>query len=128
MTNQLPNSAYEALNDFERKCGFCKCAAVIKVYGYACCPHHMLHGENDEPCRDCKPRPVRRAFIKSDPLSRAKTSLVEVVADYLPANYHVSQVTHEGIIIEGEDDHGWTLDAYVIPRLRSGLIACKEIE
>lgn len=127
MIKQLPNDAYEPLNDFERKCGFCKCTAVIFVYGFACCSHHMLYGERNEPCHGCKPA-TRRALIKSDPMSRAKTNIEEVVKDYLPSNYRVAQVTHKGIIIEGEDDHGWTLDGYVIPRLSSGLIVAREID
>jgi hypothetical protein len=30
-------------------------------------------------------------------------------------------------LIEGEDNAGWTLDGYVIPRLASGLIFAKEV-
>jgi hypothetical protein len=51
---------------------------------------------------------------------------------YLPANY---EVVHEGsehqqplFVIEGKDDHGWTLDGYVIPRYASGLIWAEEID
>lgn len=68
---------------------------------------------------------------------------VEVVAAYLPQNYRVIAVetgTEEETekfsgtagkpcraIIGGTDNHGWTLDGYVIPRLGSGLIAAREI-
>ncbi len=54
---------------------------------------------------------------------------LEVIKAYLPANYHVVHVdpNGQGILIAGEDDHGWTLDDYVIPRFGSGLIACREV-
>ena len=67
----------------------------------------------------------------------------EVVAAYLPANYKIVEVVtgtlketeeYSGtagkpckVIISGIDNHGWTLDGYVIPRLGSGMIAAKEI-
>ena len=45
----------------------------------------------------------------------------EIVKAYLPSNYEVTG-THEdgGIVIAGEDNFGWTLEDYVIPRLGSG--------
>jgi hypothetical protein len=47
---------------------------------------------------------------------------------YLPANYRlIGGDAESGWIIEGEDDAGWTLDEYVIPRLASGLLACVEV-
>ena len=51
------------------------------------------------------------------------------VEPYLPANYTIYRVDQnaQGIIIAGEDSHGWTLDDYVIPRLGSGLIFCEEV-
>lgn len=60
------------------------------------------------------------------------------VEQYLPDNYSVIH-EEEGWqqidgrvrkvqIIGGEDVAGWTLDAYVIPRLASGLIQCEEID
>jgi len=52
-----------------------------------------------------------------------------VVARYLPGNYQVVEdsVDLDGtVLIEGEDDAGWTLDGYVIPRLLSGFYGCKE--
>lgn len=62
----------------------------------------------------------------------------EVVAAYLPQNYKIISVTWGKddddtrkighCIISGTDNHGWTLDGYVIPRLGSGLIAAKEID
>jgi hypothetical protein len=33
----------------------------------------------------------------------------------------------EGLVIEGTDNAGWTLDGYVLPRLASGLYFGKEI-
>lgn len=53
------------------------------------------------------------------------------VAAYLPNNYVLMQQTSENgklaFIIGGFDDAGWTLDEYVIPRLASGMIACREL-
>ena len=53
----------------------------------------------------------------------------KAVAEYLPNNYKVVRVDQngQGLVIAGEDDHGWTLDDYVIPRLGSGLIAATEV-
>jgi hypothetical protein len=56
------------------------------------------------------------------------TDTVETVAAYLPSNYAVLAVDQDGsVIIGGIDNHGWTLDAYVIPRLASGMIHCEQI-
>jgi hypothetical protein len=50
---------------------------------------------------------------------------------YLPGNYRVAgRLSFEGrsgFLIEGRDDHGWTLDDYVLPRLSSGLIGGREL-
>lgn len=56
------------------------------------------------------------------------------VAAYLPSGYRVtgsSTVREFGydnlvVYISGEDIAGWTLDGYVMPRLSSGLMGCKE--
>jgi hypothetical protein len=51
------------------------------------------------------------------------------VANYLPSNYEVFCRDHTGnVVIKGHDNAGWTLDDYVIPRLLSGLMSCKEIK
>jgi hypothetical protein len=54
---------------------------------------------------------------------------VEQVKDYLPSNYSVVHVdpNGQGILIAGEDDHGWTMDDYVLPRLGSALIVANEV-
>jgi hypothetical protein len=67
---------------------------------------------------------TRTAIIKR----RDGTPAVETVEAYLPANYHVSKTgtTSGEIVIHGEDNAGWTLDGYVIPRLASGLIFAEE--
>lgn len=59
----------------------------------------------------------------------ARTGKSKDVAQYLPNNYTVLGRTLDakGTIIVGVDDHGWTLDEYVIPRLGSALIACEEV-
>ncbi len=70
----------------------------------------------------------RRAIVE---YSGSAKQVAEMVAEYLPSNYsvHLGGDSPTGpvvIIIEGYDEHGWTLDGYVIPRLASGLIAAKE--
>ena len=59
----------------------------------------------------------------------ANTGKSKQVAEYLPMNYRVLGRTldNSGTIIIGDDDHGWTMDGYVIPRLGSGLISCVEV-
>jgi hypothetical protein len=57
----------------------------------------------------------------------------DTVARYLPANYSIrtNLVVEDGrigILVAGKDDHGWTLDGYVIPRLASGLIPAYECD
>jgi hypothetical protein len=59
---------------------------------------------------------------------RGKRSTVEA---YLPSNYRVGLESflpdgRSDLLIEGEDEAGWTLDEYVIPRLASGLMFAKE--
>lgn len=61
----------------------------------------------------------------------------DVIAAYLPSNYSIIKVvvgkddddtrTFGHVVISGTDNHGWTLDGYVIPRLASGMIAAKEV-
>lgn len=70
-----------------------------------------------------------------------------VVTRYLPSNYRVLWTgkcdwhkTSHGewkqhpllndtvVVIEGTDDHGWSLHQYVQPRLGSGLMSCEEID
>ena len=51
----------------------------------------------------------------------------ERIAPYLPANYQIAGETEDGVIISGEDNAGWGLDTYVIPRLGSGLYHAREI-
>lgn len=59
----------------------------------------------------------------------ANTGKSKDVARYLPNNFQVLGRTldNSGTIIVGVDDHGWSLDAYVIPRLGSALISCEEV-
>lgn len=62
----------------------------------------------------------------------------KVVYEYLGSSYFEDDErrvergreggTALSFIIKGEDDHGWTLDGYVIPRLGSGLIWAREID
>ena len=53
--------------------------------------------------------------------AKIKSTQPDAVADYLPSGYKVIAKTSRTVWIEGEDDHGWTLDGYVLPRLASGL-------
>jgi hypothetical protein len=46
---------------------------------------------------------------------------------YLPSNYYIVGGAKEGFIIAGSDNDGWTLDDYVIPRLSSGNMGCREL-
>jgi len=68
--------------------------------------------------------PLRRAVIARSSLGGPTG---ETAGAYLPANYKVTEVTPTEVRIAGHDDHGWTLDDYVIPRLASGLIWAKEV-
>jgi hypothetical protein len=43
-------------------------------------------------------------------------------------NYSQQRNPRPVFVIAGEDNAGWTLDRYVIPRYGSGLIACEEID
>jgi hypothetical protein len=53
---------------------------------------------------------------------------LETIRGYLPSNYVAEKAIGDrpDVIIIGKDDHGWTLDGYVIPRLASGLIVAEE--
>lgn len=50
------------------------------------------------------------------------------IAAYLPGNYYVMATVEEGVVIAGEDNCGWTMDDYVLPRLASGLYWGEEID
>jgi len=55
------------------------------------------------------------------------------VAAYLPSNYSVARAWVMGdgnvaVLVEGEDNAGWTAEGYVIPRLASGLYTAKIVE
>ncbi len=51
----------------------------------------------------------------------------DTVKAYLPGNYEIDHVDTDYVIIKGEDNCGWTLDEYVLPRLASGLIFGREL-
>ena len=55
---------------------------------------------------------------------------VEEVSNYLPSNFEVIGFTlgQDALIVAGIDNHGWTVDEYVIPRLGSGLIHAERLE
>jgi hypothetical protein len=52
----------------------------------------------------------------------------EQIAAYLPDNYQVLGSVDGQTVIGGRDAAGWTLDAYVLPRLASGLHFATEID
>ena len=57
------------------------------------------------------------------------TKRIEDVAELLPLNYRVVGTNNDGnVLIIGEDNAGWTLDGYVIPRLGSALVYCEEMK
>lgn len=75
---------------------------------------------------------VRTAYLANDydtDFSSASAMLGRVLA-LLPGNYQAALVTANNlkfrVKIWGEDDHGWTLDGYVIPRLASGNLFANE--
>lgn len=49
-----------------------------------------------------------------------EASRIAVVRSYLPSNF-VAFTYGNDIVIEGQDEAGWTMEGYVIPRLNSGL-------
>lgn len=75
--------------------------------------------------------------IKRYALVRGLHADTKTVAAYLPSNYKVIGTFRDEwacgrfddcVVIEGRDNHGWTLDGYVIPRLGSGLMRADEID
>jgi hypothetical protein len=52
----------------------------------------------------------------------------EQIVAYLPDNYQVLGSVDGQTVIGGRDAAGWTLDAYVLPRLASGLYFATEID
>lgn len=97
---------------------------------------------------DAREALAERQAEEDKPVMRKATVIVQEsslpdserqVAALLPANYRVVRTdtakTLGGDIggrgmawirIEGIDNAGWTLDDYVIPRLASGLLTCRE--
>lgn len=64
-----------------------------------------------------------------------RTAIIETPRDalttvqrYLPSNYTAYQADNGSIYIIGEDNAGWTMDGYVLPRLASGMIYAREID
>jgi hypothetical protein len=53
----------------------------------------------------------------------------EIVLSYLPLNYHVvkGEADADSVLITGQDDAGWGLDSYVLPRLASALFFGHEV-
>lgn len=67
----------------------------------------------------------KRAIVRNVEAGRER----EQVEAYLDTtNYKVLEVLEDGaVLIGGTDVSGWTLDAYVIPRLASGLLFAEEV-
>lgn len=55
---------------------------------------------------------------------------LDTIRRYLPNNYtaNVLGTFDRRVLITGHDEHGWTLDGYVIPRLASGLYFAREVD
>jgi len=68
---------------------------------------------------------MRYARTRNLPL--APEIYIKTIERYLPRNYTVTQEESGHLLIEGTDDHGWTLDGYVLPRLASGLHWFEEV-
>lgn len=88
------------------------------------------------PIPDC---PIHGPFKEDTPIMRhaivqGRDLTPEQLERYLPGNYRISaelptpDSRTKAFMIEGQDDSGWTLSGYVIPRLASGLIGCQEVE
>lgn len=62
-------------------------------------------------------------------IARIHHGSAEEVTAYLPNNYRVlgNELGTDALLVVGRDDHGWTLDGYVLPRLGSGMIFGEEI-
>lgn len=52
----------------------------------------------------------------------------DIISSYLPGNYKIARIDMQYAYIEGEDNRGWTLDEYVLPRLASGNYFGEEIK
>lgn len=71
---------------------------------------------------------MRFALVSSPMIDVAR------VERFLPSNYTAVAVNDKrepplqlAVLIAGEDNFGWTLDGYVIPRLASGMIHAHEL-
>ena len=66
---------------------------------------------------------IRVAKIRSK--AKSSEALRDAVAQYLPSNYaageHGEDDDGQYVVIAGQDNAGWTLHEYVLPRLASGL-------
>jgi hypothetical protein len=71
--------------------------------------------------------PMRYALIS------ANAGQTDQIAAYMPGNYAVLGRTPikasntVSVLIGGRDQHGWTLDGYVLPRLASGMYYGDEV-
>ena len=83
------------------------------------------HVLDDEPEVKMPEVPTRYARVGRSRSGRPDAS---EVAAYLPGNYRVAGEDDTSVYIAGEDNSGWTLDDYVIPRLGSGLISATEMD
>ncbi len=67
---------------------------------------------------------TRKAIIKGNGIT------LDRVAAFLPSNYEVMgwDDTGTGVVVEGTDNAGWTMDDYVLPRLASGCLFGTEVD
>jgi hypothetical protein len=64
---------------------------------------------------------MRRAIIDDPTRVGWGGDPLKVVQAYLPRGYE-ARMEGNAIVIEGEDNAGWTMDGYVLPRLASAMI------
>lgn len=64
---------------------------------------------------------MRYAIVKGSGIT------LEKIARYMPGNYKALVCKNDAVLIRGEDNAGWTLDEYVLPRLASGLWFGEEV-
>ena len=64
---------------------------------------------------------MRYAIVRGQGITTTK------VQEYMPRNYEVLCYADGGVLIGGEDNAGWTMQDYVLPRLASGLYFGNEL-
>lgn len=53
---------------------------------------------------------------------------IDVIKNYMPDNFQVFLIEEGNILCVGRPVAGWDAENYVVPRLRSGFYACKNLD